>query len=273
MQPVVIVVPVYKSFDQLDDGERYALQQLKQVLAGFPLVMITGENFDVEGYEIFFEHKVETERFDDSYFQSVKGYNQLCLSTLFYQRFEKYEYMLIYQTDAFVFANELEYWIQQGFDFIGAPYHTDNSQPFDATIWTVGNGGFSLRSISKCKQLVEKIYSYQSKLQLLEKIGLKRFVTKALIKLHVINLAIIDGILRNRFNEDYVFGVLSKDLMKDFRVAPLEKAIAFSFEAHPSLLYKLNQNTLPFGCHSWERYEPEFWRQFIPVEKRSVASH
>src|SRR5690242_1070593 len=116
MQPVVIIVPVYKSFDQLNDCERYALQQLKRVLADFPLAMIAGENFDVYGYENFFEQGVETERFDDVYFQSVKGYNQLCLSKIFYERFGKYAYMLIYQTDAFVFRNDLKYWLQQGYD-------------------------------------------------------------------------------------------------------------------------------------------------------------
>jgi hypothetical protein len=52
-------------------------------------------------------------------------------------------------------------------------------------------------------------------------------------------------------------------LFTDFTIAPIETAIKFSFEAQPSLLYQMNSNVLPFGCHAWEKYEPEFWEPFV----------
>lgn len=43
------------------------------------------------------------------------------LSAEFYDRFAAYEYVLIYQLDAFVFADRLAEFCQMGYDYIGAP--------------------------------------------------------------------------------------------------------------------------------------------------------
>jgi hypothetical protein len=43
------------------------------------------------------------------------------LSIDFYKRFRDYKFILIYQLDAYVFRDELEYWCEQDYDFIGAP--------------------------------------------------------------------------------------------------------------------------------------------------------
>lgn len=52
--------------------------------------------------------------------------------------------------------------------------------------------------------------------------------------------------------------------MKDFNPAPPEVAMKFSFEVHPEVLYELNDKQLPFGCHAYLKYNPEFWKKFIP---------
>ena len=35
------------------------------------------------------------------------------------------------------------------------------------------------------------------------------------------------------------------------------------FELEPRYLYNLNQKKLPFGCHAWEKHEPDFWKNHI----------
>ena len=40
-------------------------------------------------------------------------------------------------------------------------------------------------------------------------------------------------------------------------------ALRFSFEVNPKSLYKMNNDKLPFGCHGWRKYDPDFWKQFI----------
>ena len=49
----------------------------------------------------------------------------------------------------------------------------------------------------------------------------------------------------------------------EFTIAPLDEALRFGFECVPRYCYELNGNRLPFGCHAWERYDREFWEQFV----------
>lgn len=264
MSDIIIVIPVYKSFEELSGNEKTSLRQLKKVLGNYPICILAANNFTIKEYEDFFDGKnIITERFENRFFKTVKDYNQLCLSKHFYEKFLSYHYMLIYQTDAYVFNDQLNVWMKEGYDYIGAPFHADNSEPFDINTWTVGNGGFSLRCVAACYEFTKRLESYNSIIQILNKWRCKKFVSKILIKLRLVNLSVIERILLNKYNEDFVFGVLSKNITRSFSVAPITKAIQFSFEAHPSLLYALNNNNLPFGCHGWERYERDFWKNFI----------
>jgi len=43
------------------------------------------------------------------------------MSPAFYDAFKAFDYILIYQLDAFVFRDELEYFCSLGYDYIGAP--------------------------------------------------------------------------------------------------------------------------------------------------------
>lgn len=264
MKDVVILIPVYKPFCKLNDSEILSLRQLKKILGYYPICLAVPDDLAVEEYvQLFKKSNLLVERFDKSYFRSIKAYNRLCLSKDFYKRFLSYRYMLIYQIDAYVFRDELSFWISKGYDYIGAPYYYNNSLPFDIKTWSVGNGGLSLRSVSRCFKLIEKIELYGLLIALLQALGLKKLVTKALIKLGLINLAVVDRICLNKYNEDEVFGLLSKKLMRNFVVAPIDRAMQFSFEAHPSLMYEMNEKKLPFGCHAWSTYEADFWKQFI----------
>jgi hypothetical protein len=53
------------------------------------------------------------------------------LSEEFYQAFTDFEFMLIYQLDAFVFRDELADWCRSGYEYIGAPWLRDR----DFTSW------------------------------------------------------------------------------------------------------------------------------------------
>ena len=70
------------------------------------------------------------------------------LSSEFYRRFSKFEYILIYQLDAFVFKDQLNYWCKKGYDYIGAPWFEGfHLTKTGVNIIGVGNGGFSLRRV------------------------------------------------------------------------------------------------------------------------------
>ena len=63
--------------------------------------------------------------------------------------------------------------------------------------------------------------------------------------------------------EDYFGSKIAGKKFNWFNIPlPLE-AMKFSIELEPSYLFLLNNSQLPFGCHAWERYEPNFWRNHI----------
>ena len=53
-----------------------------------------------------------------------------------------------------------------------------------------------------------------------------------------------------------------------FKIPSPKDAINFSFESNPELLYKMNNECLPFGCHAWEKYGKHFWKQFIKINDK-----
>ncbi|CAG5074531.1 hypothetical protein DYBT9623_05218 [Dyadobacter sp. CECT 9623] len=116
---VVIVIPVYKN--QLCYNEHFSLIQCRQILANYQLIAIAPDDLDMSDFpsvEVFDQVK----RFDPAYFKDIQGYNKLMLSTSFYQSLVEYEFILIHQLDALVFKDELLYWCNSGYDYIGAPW-------------------------------------------------------------------------------------------------------------------------------------------------------
>ena len=119
----VVIIPVYKSLP--DRYEEISFRQCIKILSKHPLCIVTFSGLNIDWYrDILQTFKVDfsIEYFDKAYFESLSGYNKLMLSKQLYQRFMAYEYMLIYQLDAYVFRDELEYWCRQGYDYIGAPW-------------------------------------------------------------------------------------------------------------------------------------------------------
>ena len=113
---IAIVIPQYKS--DLNGYEMIALQQASKVFSNYAIIAVIPEDL-VLPYDCYF---TQIERFENFYFDSVSSYNRLMLTPFFYQRFKQYEYILIYQLDAFVFMDKLPYFCRLGYDYVGAPW-------------------------------------------------------------------------------------------------------------------------------------------------------
>jgi hypothetical protein len=59
-------------------------------------------------------------------------------------------------------------------------------------------------------------------------------------------------------DEDIFWGLIAPKSFSWFKVASVDGARKFSFECNPRKLFELNANQLPFGCHAWQKYDPEF---------------
>ena len=64
-------------------------------------------------------------------------------------------------------------------------------------------------------------------------------------------------------NCDIFWSFLVPEHIKEFRIAPPEVAVKFSWEVLPSRCYVLCKGNLPFGLHAWARYDFPFLKPLL----------
>lgn len=257
---VNIALPVYKP--TLTEYERISLTQCLRILGKYPLWLVAPQSLDVSAYQQI-GPQLQIKRFDDRYFTNIQGYNRLMLSEAFYQEFIDKEYLLIHQLDVFVFRDDLVYWCEQNYDYIGAPWLRDrdftgvadklwftikqqlatwlNLKKPDGitpreiiTLNGVGNGGLSLRRTSAMLRWLS-VFS--------EKI------------------AMYDKIHMHQYHEDVFWSVEVNRYWPRLRIPTYRKALHFSIEFFPEWAVEhYNQGQLPFGCHAWNIHGTDYWR-------------
>jgi hypothetical protein len=259
MYKVCIVIPVHNANPSA--FELISYKQCCSVLEKHAIFIIAPEGLDLKRYKGISENP-QTIYVPAFWQNSLMNYNKLKLSNFFYSLFQDYEFLLTYELDAFVFRDELYNWCSDKFDYIGAPWFEGYDKPTDKLIG-VGNSGFSLRRISVMKKLLKKFYYKDPvKYQVGNKVKLKALLQSPYYW------------ARNQFGENFTIqnaGFVHEDLVlaqmarrfPAFKIASIDEASRFSFEANPSLLYRRNNNQLPMGCHAWWKYDFNFWKPHI----------
>lgn len=230
MKKVAVVIPYYHS--DLSDLEQIAFSQCLKILYRYPIVLVVPDNMKESEYPT--GHEVILMKVPSQWLQSISTYNNMMLDVRFYSRFLEYEYILIYQLDAFVFKDELERFCDMQYDYIGAPWTRGiwYFKNVKECLWVVGNGGLSLRNVKASINVLRKHSSAFWKIQ-----------------------------------EDIYWAIHSS---KDFRVAPIEVARQFSIEENVRKMIALNGGSLPFGCHAWTLYDFAFWKPFFEKEGYNI---
>lgn len=236
-----VLTPIY--MPALPPLHEFSLDQSLIQLKGRDIRFLAPNGLDV-GYYTTRYPGVPFHFFDASYFASIAGYNRLLLDPRFYERFARHEFVLILQTDAIIFRDELDFWCSGPFDYIGAPWPGGWEVSIDAGRFSgpfrrrerilVGNGGLSLRRVGKCIALLEEFGG---------------------------DVAATYG--QTCTNEDMYFAWMGA-LSSDFIMPNEMTASRFSVELQPSYYVAMNGGRLPMGAHAWWKYEPEFWRQWLP---------
>lgn len=223
---IAVVIPNHK--EELDALEKISLAQLRKVLKNYPLIFVgpEGKTFS------YLEPGDPIVQFPKEYFRTLRGYNNLSISPLFYEPFLSFDYILIYQLDAFVFYDALEEFCRLGYDYIGAawPYYSWQGTKVEKKTPRVGNGGFCLRKVKACHRFLTQASNLPS-------------YRNALLK----------------FDEDAFFAMCGVAKGIDFNVAPVEVADLFSMEWYPSRHVKKLGGDLPFGCHHWNKFSADFY--------------
>ena len=219
-EKVAVVVPYYHS--DLSEYEKISLQNCLNILGNYPIVILLPEC--ISGERIISHNNVEYEIVPDSWLESVDSYNQMMVSKEFYHRFTQYEYILIFQLDAFVFSDLLGQFCDMEYDYIGAPWinGVKDLSLKGKGVYFVGNGGLSLRRISAFMNILNK-----------------------------------EAISHIDVHEDFFW---SKHDSRQFRVASEDVALKFAFEKNVRKCFRLSNYNIPFGCHAWEKYDFAFWK-------------
>jgi hypothetical protein len=235
----VTVVPIYRP--ELPPDEVWALDRSLPLLAGRRVVFIGPQSLDARWYHGRYP-QVELMRFDDHHFASIQGYNLLLLDPAFYRAFTGHEFMLVLQTDAVLLSDQLDHWAGQPYDYVGAPWpqgieisvQLDRHQGghHRKVYAKVGNGGFSLRRIAACLDLLAEFPD-----------GLTLF-------------------RRSGSSEDLFFSVLGS-LSTRFVLPGEMVAAQFAWELLPES-YHAMLGRLPMGVHAWRKHSPAFWRAQWP---------
>jgi hypothetical protein len=260
--PVAIVVPV-STRAELTAEERISLRHLEHHLAPYDkyLIIPEGLRLKLPGFQV--------RRFDRRYFGSVAAHTKLMLSPQTYEAFRDYEFILLYHLDALVFSDQLLEWCAAGYDYIGAPWLKSEEAP-ELGFSQVGNGGFSLRRVesflrvirSRRRRLDPEAYWKKHHARKPPHLRLANLPRKVLKYTGVRNNVRWE-IANYRPNEDGFWATRAKHYDPSFRVAPVDAGLQFAFECAPRYCFEANGQRLPFGCHAWQRHDPEFWRPYM----------
>lgn len=258
---VAVLIPLYKS--ALSAAEEFSLRNTLDVLRKRDIFVIGPEKLRefLESYKKKTGLCFQLSLYKDKFFSSINGYNSLLMTKSFYTTFAEYEYILISQTDALVFSDQLDSWCQRNYSYIGAPWFVGFDKPQKPlAFFGVGNGGLSLRKVNDFIRFLS-VPRWMPNAQL--RLGNNHNVTNSLIRtlIHKYLLAYNFAPLLPRINEDGFWGLLAPQCCSFFTVPTAQEAVAFAFEAEPRYMYELNHQQLPFGCHAWERYDRAFWEQ------------
>lgn len=276
---ICIVIPIYK--EALNSFEIQSIEQCIKILSDYSIHFICPKGLNVIFYKVKFPEINNYCFFDENYFKDLKGYNRLMLSDSFYKVFIKYSYMLVYQTDCYVFRDELLDWSIRGYDYIGGVWFDGfvGDPSLGAKLWHAGNGGLSLRNIKTMIRLLSSKKPLKNFKQLVvEKKKIYKIDKFNFLKeLFLLPLNFIG--YKNNFNyqvkkfdgnEDvYFMEVYSQ--YNVLEIPKVEEVLSFSWDRHPAFLYK-KLNKLPFACHAWYRedapYEGNktFWFQQIQIK-------
>lgn len=257
---VQVVVPLYR--EELPPLEEAILRHNMSVLSSYDFVFLLPEGLSVDRLEdqiSISQHQII--RVSDQWLgtkRGIMGYNEMMLSGEFYRLFEyATQYILICQTDAYIFRDELREWCERGYDYVGAPWvaRKKYSRPFIkqyyqlrqrlffskldptrfALLGRIGNGGLSLRrvdsAIAACERYRAEIDYFNSK-------------------------------TTHLYNEDSFWAFIPKE----FNYPTTAEGFRFSIDIMPVQSFAAAEGVIPMGCHGLtDPCNNAFWSDKIEI--------
>jgi len=258
MKPVAIVIPFYKN--KLEPLEEISVRQCFNILSSHDIIAVKPQQLELN-YNFTFDATVS---FDPHFFANITGYNKLMLSPLFYEKFLDYQYILIYQPDAYVFKDELLEWCEMGYDYIGAPWL--RGTPYPDFVKAIKSKFLNYIHIKK--NLKQSNSSVPTDIQLENRVGNGGFSLRNVKKFHEICLSqrqmiqVYESEKHHYFNEDVFWSLEVNRKRRILRIPDYKKAVFFAMETQLAHAFQITNGKLPFGCHAWDKHF-SYWEPFI----------
>lgn len=242
MEKCAIVVPVWKKM--LSEPEIMSLIQCASVLGKngeYGMTFIMPERLSERYYKFILE-ATDGElsarsvflKLPDRCFESRLSYSHMMSSKQFYGLFSEFEYILLYQLDAWVFSDYLSEWCEKGYDYVGAPWchlcrmGKGDCEKYRSTSF-VGNGGLSLRKVS----------TFAEKLP-------------------------YDGFEDAVYGDDLLMEDVYVSMVNTLSRPKCDEACAFSVETNARFLVEnVLGGSLPFGFHALNVYDRIYYNELV----------
>jgi hypothetical protein len=183
------------------------------------------------------------------------------ISPFIFNALNSHSHILIHEPDAIILKNDLHYWCEQDFDYIGAPWFSSDTAK-DLQLKATGNFGLSLIKTKTANTLFTDNPRWFSASMIVREFirglrGQKGALSRALKSMGP------SGRLSHAHHlyEDHCdifWSYLAPKVAPHLRIAPPEQAIYFSWEQSPKKCLTLCNGKLPFGIHAWPKYDLTF---------------
>lgn len=247
--------------------EELAFRHIRRYLGGYDKYVIIPEDHPAR-YPGF-----EEKRFPRKYFGTGLAHTMLLLSEEFWTAFSEYEFVLIHHLDALCFSDELMEWCEAGYDYIGAPWLISPDTPH-ITEAKVGNGGFSLRRVDSALRVLRsqrpcippdeywQRFCAQTPSRWRRVLNYPR---KYLKRIPYFNNAQrhIRWVLKDDVHEDRFWAEYATRYDPGFRIAPVEVAMRFAFEAAPRQCMERIGGRMAFGAHRWTKFDRKLFEPHL----------
>ena len=228
MMKCCVVIPIH-SLDMIDVYKASIINTMN-VLSAHDIFLMCPQSLVFDNRRFFHSTKLKVYRIEDKWMSSDRMYNKLCMQHWLYKSFDEYDYMLIVQSDAWIFSDQLEHWCSKGYDYIGAPWcencneHKNckyQSSPIDGKP-IIGNGGLSLRKVAKFIEVTKIIEDD------------------------------VNAIPDDKIPNEDIYLMSSNKV--SWNVPTCAEAIHFSIETLAQ--FHVDKGIIPFGCHNLLKIHP-----------------
>ncbi|MFA6087889.1 DUF5672 family protein [Mucilaginibacter sp.] len=265
-----VIIPVHKPVPSAD--EIISLSAANVQLNAYDCFLVYPDGMDTSLYTSLYP-ELKLKLVNPEWLSSIEQYNKMKLRLDFYNLFSKYQYMLTYELDAYIFHSDFEGTGALNFDFIGAPFFEGywDTKP-GAPLAKGCNSGFSIRNVRSCIRVLSSMNKFRFGWWIY-KIFLSHS-SKLRIKLNELTNNKYEIYISGKFgfyfadfhlNEDLVWSEIVPQLFPEFKVADPMSALKFSFEYNLKDSLRLNGDKLPLGCHAWYKHL-NFWKHYINIQ-------